>query len=201
MNFYVYDITNIVNGKRYIGSRQTNILPILDIGVEYYSSSLDKDFIYDQLINPGHYKYTVLKEFNCREDTINFEIYLHNKFDVGTNQMFYNRSKQTSVGWDRSGVKHSDESKQLMSKNALGRISPRRGKKHSDESKIRMSQSRADSNGVNNVMFGKKHSDESKQLMSIRQKNREQVTCPHCNKTADIANMKRWHFDKCKDKS
>jgi hypothetical protein len=26
------------------------------------------------------------------------------------------------------------------------------------------------------------------------------VTCPHCNKLGPLANMKQWHFDKCKDK-
>jgi hypothetical protein len=192
---------NTVNGKRYIGSRQTNLLPSLDIGVEYFSSSLDKDFIYDQKVNNDHYKYTVLKEFGTRADAISFEIYLHNKFDVGVNESFYNRSKQTSIGWDRAGVKHSDDTRALISQRALGRVSPRRGATHSEEAKLRMRQNHGDCTGANNNMFGKNHSDESKKLMSLRQKNRERATCPHCNKTADIANMKRWHFDNCKEKS
>lgn len=36
--------------------------------------------------------------------------------------------------------------------------------------------------------------------ISTGSKNREQVMCPHCDKTGDISNMKRWHFDKCKYK-
>jgi hypothetical protein len=26
------------------------------------------------------------------------------------------------------------------------------------------------------------------------------MTCPHCNKTTNVGNAKRWHFNKCKEK-
>ena len=26
------------------------------------------------------------------------------------------------------------------------------------------------------------------------------IECPHCNKTGNVGNMKRWHFDQCKKK-
>lgn len=29
--------------------------------------------------------------------------------------------------------------------------------------------------------------------------NKPTVTCPHCGKVGDNSNMKRWHFDKCKN--
>ena len=32
-------------------------------------------------------------------------------------------------------------------------------------------------------------------------KNKTKVECPHCNKTGNIANMKRWHMDNCKFKT
>jgi len=28
--------------------------------------------------------------------------------------------------------------------------------------------------------------------------NKQQVTCPYCNRTGGAVNMKRYHFDKCK---
>jgi hypothetical protein len=31
--------------------------------------------------------------------------------------------------------------------------------------------------------------------------NKPIITCPHCNKSGDSSNMKRWHFDKCKYKN
>ena len=30
--------------------------------------------------------------------------------------------------------------------------------------------------------------------------NKTEIKCPHCNKTGNIGNMKRWHFDNCKAK-
>ena len=30
--------------------------------------------------------------------------------------------------------------------------------------------------------------------------NKTIIECPHCNKTGNVGNMKRWHFDKCKKK-
>ena len=30
--------------------------------------------------------------------------------------------------------------------------------------------------------------------------NPVKIKCPHCSKIGDIGNMKRWHFDKCKQK-
>jgi hypothetical protein len=34
-----------------------------------------------------------------------------------------------------------------------------------------------------------------------RNKKRREFTCPHCQKTCDPSNAKRWHFDNCKNKS
>lgn len=43
------------------------------------------------------------------------EIILHNLFDVSRNINFYNRSKQTSTGFDTSGIPASEKSKQVSS--------------------------------------------------------------------------------------
>ena len=38
MFHYVYQITNKINGKMYIGSRTSNIEPVNDLGKKYFSS-------------------------------------------------------------------------------------------------------------------------------------------------------------------
>lgn len=44
----------------------------------------------------------------------------------------------------------------------------------------------------------KPFTDEHKQNLRCHVNNSTQVTCPHCGKTGQLTNMKRWHFDHCK---
>lgn len=95
MYYYVYRITNILERKHYYGSSRSTILPSKHLGVRYFSSSVDNDFILDQKANPNNYKYKVVKIFNSREEAFIFEAKIHEKFDVRHNSNFYNRCNQT----------------------------------------------------------------------------------------------------------
>ena len=65
MKHYVYRITNIKINKHYYGTRTSkNRSPNEDIGIYYFSSSKDKEFIQDQKSNPSDYKYKVLNIFD-----------------------------------------------------------------------------------------------------------------------------------------
>jgi len=101
--YYVYRITNIKYKKHYYGSRSSKKLPEEDIGVYYFSSSKDKEFLKDQKNNPQDYKYKVIKKFRTRKEALKLEIKLHNRFNVGINESFYNKSKQTSSKFDVTG--------------------------------------------------------------------------------------------------
>ena len=58
---YLYRITNLVENKHYYGIRTSkDTLPHQDLGVKYFSSSTDKDFIQDQKDHPENYRYTVV---------------------------------------------------------------------------------------------------------------------------------------------
>lgn len=108
---YVYRITNTVEQKHYYGARSSNIHPTQDIGIKYFSSSSDKEFIAEQKLNPDNFKYKVIKIFETREEAIAMEIKLHAKFNVGVNESFYNKANQTNTGFDNtdkhlSGVKN-----------------------------------------------------------------------------------------------
>ncbi len=159
MYHYVYRITNTISNKHYYGKRSCNTLPSLDLGVKYFSSSTDKLFIRDQKQNQQNYKYKIIRFFATSKDALAFEIRLHNKFDVGINESFYNKCKQTSVGFDITGK--------------TGKLHPTFGRTHSNESKQRISEART----------GKKHSEETKQKIrqimqsqEIRQKISETQT-------------------------
>jgi hypothetical protein len=110
--------------------------PAHDLGVKYFSSSKDKDFIKDQKENPQDYRYKIVRIFENRKDAIFLEYTLHNKFDVAINESFYNKCKQTLNGFDNSGVRFDDEYKKRVYSN---RISPMLGKKMPLESRKKMS--------------------------------------------------------------
>lgn len=101
---YTYRITNLVECKHYYGSRSSKVHPTEDLGIKYFSTSSDKDFKQDQLDNPQNYKYKIVRIFDTRKEALALEIKLHNKFSVGVNESFYNKAKQTSTGWDTTGM-------------------------------------------------------------------------------------------------
>lgn len=109
---YVYRITNIVENKHYYGVRSSAILPIDDLGKRYFSSSKNISFIQDQKENPDRYKYKIIRIYDSRNDAIKLEIKLHNKFNVGINETFYNQVKQTSSGFDTAGIKYTEAMKE-----------------------------------------------------------------------------------------
>ena len=95
---YTYRITNKKTNKHYYGVRTSrNKLPNQDLGKEYFSSSTNKDFKKDQKENPQDYKYKVVYICNSREQALRLESKLHNMFDVGINESFYNKVKSCDI--------------------------------------------------------------------------------------------------------
>jgi len=93
---YVYRITNKVLNKHYYGVHSCNNLELEGIGVEYFSSSTDMEFIKDQKENLQNYKYKIVKQFKTRQEANEYEELLHNKFDVANNNSFYNKHNSNS---------------------------------------------------------------------------------------------------------
>ena len=87
------------------------------------------------------------------------------------------------------GKTHSEETKQKMSEARSKQIM----KPHTEESKQKMSDAKK----------GNKPTEETKQKLSAAQKGKSKpiIICPHCNKSGSVSNMKRWHFDYCKEKN
>lgn len=102
MYHYVYRITNTLLNKHYYGKRSSKLPPAQDLGFKYFSSSKDKEFIKLQKENPQYFKYKVVKCFSIADLAIVYEIRLHTRLDVAKNPFFYNRAKQTSVGFKSS---------------------------------------------------------------------------------------------------
>jgi hypothetical protein len=108
MYHYIYRITNIVENKYYYGKRSSKELPQKDIGINYFSSSKDLDFLKDQQDNPQNYTYEIVSLHDSVEDALAMEVYLHSYFSVDTNPLFYNKARQSSERcyYDGSGHKN-----------------------------------------------------------------------------------------------
>jgi hypothetical protein len=104
MFYYAYQITNIVENKKYIGSRGSYKKPEDDLGKIYFSSSKDSFFINDQKNNPHNYKYEIIKTFATRQEAYDFEIKEHLKNNIPENKNFYNKSRQKTSGFSTEGV-------------------------------------------------------------------------------------------------
>jgi len=154
MNYhYVYRITDQSLNKHYYGVRSCKINPKFDLGIKYFSSSTDHNFIMKQKDNPHLFKYKIIKLFSNRDQANKFEITIHKKFNIGINESFYNKCSATSSGFCVSGIKL--------------------GNRHTKEYLLRCHLNFGDTSGENNSMygtsrigeenpfFGKKHSDQS----------------------------------------
>lgn len=96
---YVYQITEISSKRKYIGVRSSTVEPYLDIGVKYFSSSSNIEFIKRQRENKKDYSYDVLSIHDDRQSANKEEQRLHEICEVHINDDFINVVKSTSKGF------------------------------------------------------------------------------------------------------
>jgi hypothetical protein len=101
INHYTYIIHDKQTDMSYIGVR-TCKCPINED--RYMSSSSHVDMKDGLKTRPDDFKRYTLGVFGTREEAVQFEIDLHKEFDVGGNPRFYNRARQTSIGFDTTGT-------------------------------------------------------------------------------------------------
>ena len=195
---YTYEIRNTSINKSYIGVRSTNNIQG-DLGIKYFSSSSDKEFIIDQKLNHVKYKYIILSIFSTREEANKHEIYLHKLNNVSSNPSYYNRSKATSTGFCTAGTtfKLSEETKRKISISTKGLNTWSRGRSISEEHKRNISKG---SKGINTWSKDTKQSKSTiaKRVKALTGLKQEIVMCPYCNKSGGKGNIQRYHFDNCK---
>jgi hypothetical protein len=166
MQHYTYFLTakEPFNGmKYYIGVRSCKGNPEED---KYSGSS--KVIKQNKIAADKH----ILATWDTRQEAVSHEILLHDCFDVAVNKEFFNKAKQTSVGFDTTGT---------IGHNAGKKLSPERIEK------LRQSN------------LGRKHTEENKRIRSAKMVGFKhiKVTCPVCNKEGGETGMKKHHFDKC----
>ena len=125
-------------GREYIGCRTCDCLPEED--TKYFGSFYDKTF------KPT--EKTILFVCETREEVLEIEVELHDFFDVAVNPQFVNQAKQTSTGFDMTGVVRGsmaeEHKKKLSEANS--------GKTHTEEQNRKKSEAQS---GEKNHMFGR----------------------------------------------
>jgi hypothetical protein len=211
---YTYRIHNVNNNKMYIGSRSCNIHPKKDLGLVYFSSSRDKDFIRDQKVNPSNYEYLILDTFETREEADLYESKLHNEYDVDKNTMFYNRAKQTTTKfrYDPTGTKLSEEHKCNIGKALKGRKVSNSTREKLKNANLGKTLTEDCKRKLSEAHIGKKHNKETKDKMAEARKTRvgylapnwgkqfKRAVCMYCNKEVSINTINQYHNDNCKEK-
>lgn len=146
MYHYTYLIQHKTDHKRYIGVRSSTVPPIED--TSYWGSS--KHLPID--VKTTHQK-IIIKEHPSRLEAVQHEILLHDLNNVAIDPSFYNKAKQTSTGFDTSGIPISEEMKAHLSTVLKGRDF---GENHRKSISI--------------ALKGKPKTDEHKKACSVAQK-------------------------------
>ena len=184
---YVYKLTHKPSLKWYIGSRTAkNCHP--DDGY-ICSSKIVKPLF---LTNPDEWTREILFTGEPKE-ILTLESELLELFDAKNDPRSYNQhngdGKFTRIGipgWNKGQIL-SDVHRAKIGVKSKGRIK-------SDEARKKISESKKG----NKNWLGKHLSDDHKKKLSFVMKELPLITCPHCNKSMTMNNIKRWHFDNCK---
>lgn len=197
--YTVYQTTNLINGKIYIGIHATNNLEDGYLGSgrdikqaikEFGKDSFKKHIlcIFDNLEEMvKKEEELVTDEFRNREDTYNCVVggtgWRMLGAKLNPRSVEYRQKMSNAKKGFRLGSKHTIEVKEKISKKLKGRPCPTKGIKASEEAKKRMSESqkgrkhseetiekiRQINIGENNPNFGKKASKETREKMSNSQ--------------------------------
>ena len=181
MNHYVYEITNLINGKKYIGKRSCHC-PIEED--KYMGSGLSiKKAISKYGID--NFKKIIIKTFSSSDEAYRFEENIIEQLNAYKDPMYYNISgggKGAGVGESHPNFNRvfSYETRQKLSASLIGKPKPmsqrmklseyHKGKPLKESTKEKLREHFSERyKGDGNPFFGKKHSEETKE--KLRQLN------------------------------
>jgi hypothetical protein len=145
---YIYALKRLSDGAYYIGVRSCTCEPELD--TKYMSSSRT---VRAEIKAGERYKKKILSVWPTRKKALQEEIRLHAKHDVARSDKFLNLAKQTSVGFNREGIPHNDETlkklhnlwtderREAWGERNSGENNPRHGTRHTEKTKAKMRKS------------------------------------------------------------
>ena len=198
-------------GQYYYGSRYGKHCHPSQLWTTYYTSSkVVKQLILEH--GEDAFDVKITRIFEQKEHAREWEHRFLCKVKASTNSKWLNQHNGDGEFLNKGGRKLSEEHRKKLSEAFKGVPKPgtaiamkgnthNKGKKFSQESKAKSSASKIG----NTNRLGIAHSEEIKKLISERTSlalkgvPKKTTTCPHCNKVGSIANMKRYHFNYCKN--
>jgi len=124
---------------------------------------------------------------------------LGRKGNIKSRQYEYLKKQLSESYRGRKRKPFSVEWKNNMSLSKIGSKNNMYGKTHTNETKSLISKKRKGKLcGEDNPFYGKSHNEET--IIKLREVNSRTSTCPHCGISGKSNVMKRWHFDKCRER-
>lgn len=160
MEGFVYSITNIENGKKYIGStinfdkRKKQHLNGLK-GSYHENRLLQRDF---DIYGESSFVFEIICETESEDERFKIEESIIQKLKTFEQDVGYNLSID-----GRGKYILTEKTREKMRQNSLGENNPFYGKTHTEETKLIMSEKAKERTGERNPFYGKKHTEESKQ--------------------------------------
>ena len=200
---YLYKTTNTVTGDIYVGARSTDT-PIeqdtylgsgkyLKRAIKRYGADLfNKEILEVFSSSLDLYKAeaaTVTEAFVLREDTYNLKV---GGYGGGSPRTKETREKMSKT---RTGRKHSEEHRKAISNALRGCVSDRKGKRITEEHRQNIIKAKQGTTGRS-----QSESTRDKISRTMKAKSKSTVVCPHCSIEGNVVNMRRWHFNNCKQK-
>lgn len=185
---YTYLIGWSQHNKFYYGARWAKSCHPKDLWVTYFTSSKHVKLFREQYGEPNIIE--IRKIFNdvdaCRRHErkvlVRMKVLIDEKWlNKNINGLFLHCGPQSEEHKRKRLSKITGKNSWMYGR--TGSLSPRYGKKHTQETIEKLSQPK---------------SQEHKDKLPFNRLNKQTTTCPHCNKTGQYVNMKRWHFDNCR---
>lgn len=187
--YSLYKITNNLNQKVYIGYTKGKVESRFKRHI--YESKNPTSLLHKSLLHHGSDQFsieTIYQSFDHShiQEMEKYFIKFYNsyyKFRKGYNMTFGGDGGATFTG-----RKHTKET--LLKKSISAKLNHQKyPRTHTEETKEK----------IKNSLIGRVQPQSQKDKVSAALKGRPKSkgTCPHCQKTGGLTNMKRYHFDNC----